>query len=249
MNLIEAKKSSTLVSIGISLIALAINLIEFVLIAWLITMCALYIVLPIVHLMHGATVGANTLAKPLTFIPVALTYLCALAIPQLVAAFNSYVLASLAGSRKVFFAKSMAFSGIAWAVGGGAWLMSLFLLDQHESSSLAGFILPIAIILGCPGQFFFASRIAKGVNTRTERKHSNFGFEINSKIENIANAKTYEEVEALAIECLSLMTLPQLSLSRTDDYVQILIDQLVEAEMPAEANIVSSRMMHFLVQE
>lgn len=192
-------------------------------------------------------VATNTLPSALTIIPHSIMFLCVSALPISVAALNLYVLSKAAGKYKALFAQCLAFTSITWALMGIS--LAVYLTSKSEFTGISIFAVPTSLIVGCLSQFWFASRIAKRARRETStdaRDYSKINSQLSKQIEAISNATTSSELGKLAAECLSMMEVKQLSEGVTQDSVQVLVDELIRAKLPTEADAVSSRMMHFL---
>ncbi|MBP9090669.1 hypothetical protein KBI23_06530 [bacterium] len=237
---------------GLCTAALLINLAGIVFIGYVGAMTAGLVNFPLYLLLIAikSLVATNTLPSALTIIPHSIMFLCVSALPISVAALNLYVLSKAAGKYKALFAQCLAFTSITWALMGIS--LAVYLTNKGEFTSISIFAVPTSLIVGCLSQFWFASRIAKRARPKTStdaRDYSKINSQLSKQIEAIGNATTSSELGALAAECLTMMEVKQLSEGVTQDSVHVLIDELVRAEMPAQAEIVSSRMMHFLEQE
>ena len=256
MNQIELRKAGTVRLIGIAqasglfVIAVLVSIAELTILNYLMAMTAMYIGIPIHQLivLIRNTIGDNTIAGILAIFPVIFLILCVLAVPVLVAAFNSYKLVNIAGRHKGLFAKQLAVGSIVWAVVG---LGLTFTMIKGGFSSIS-LIVPLSLVLGCLCQFWFAFRVARRAKTEqpaAQVNYANITPQLSAKIASMADATTSSELEILAAECLSLMEVKQLSIDTPQNSVHVLIDCLVKAKMPIEADAVSSKMIHFLEVE
>lgn len=165
--MIETKNSSTdktarvARTTGLCTAAVVINLTGIVFIGYAGAMIAGLINYPLYWLLVAIKelFGTNILASILGIIPHVIMFLGVSALPLSVAAFNLYVLSNVAGRYKALFAQCLAFTSITWALMGIS--LAVYLMNNSQFTNISTFYIPISLIVGCLGQFWFAARIAK----------------------------------------------------------------------------------------
>lgn len=193
------------------------------------------------------------------FLVSAICLLPGLAIPLLVSLFNQHLLARAAGKYYPLFARRLGQTSIVWLVTAILGFM-YFSLTTDIEVVLAFMCLTVAS--GYLTQLFISRRVVrrqlgKEIKATTFaqkgpplRLENHVMSKLTEKIEAMEYAATAVEFQILANECLQLMPNkpPPPTAYQTPEYevADLLVEALMQAQMPGEADRVSSRMMHFI---
>ena len=193
------------------------------------------------------------------FVVAAICLIPGLAIPILVALFNQHLLARAAGKYYPLFARRLGQTSIVWAA---TALLGLYYFTQTTDIDIVVGFMSGAVIFGYFAQLFISRRVVRRQMGKSQsyiakgpalRLDNHVATKLTEKIEAMECATTSGDFQTLAKECLELMpnkpaALPDYQQPEHDAAHQ-LVDTLMRAKMPTEADRVSSRMMHFIDKE